>query len=958
MRGDFTRDTRGRARRLSTRSLLLQQGRQLIDADWNDQAAITAERAEKLARDAIGPQGAPREDAGFAVGASGNELTIGAGSLYVEGLHCEAAASFTYSGQFADPAAPTGLTDIVDPGQESLVYLEAGTRPANDTDDPFLAEPGLGGADTTVHEKLWWAVRIAPLAGIGMSRDELVEAIDQAKPVEIAPFARTTGGLDADVETEAELEGDNLCELPPEAGYLDQVNRLFHIEVHDSGPVGTATFKWSEDGGVEAGLRAESGGFVIDLPPERAGQHFAHGAVVEVINPERQKAGLAGPMGTISSQHMELLTIAGVPASELGPGVRIRKWSAMPKTILGPDTWEILRRGVQVRFAPGNYVRGASWTVPGRTVTGDILWPPYKHADLTANVAGEGEVGFYAPGDGNRRYAALALVRRTSSGFQLQEDLRQVFPPLTDLTADAVRYTNDSSDLAATDVQGALDELAARRGEHCTYHARPGPGWEEVFDRIPDGAHATVCLPVGNFPLGARRDISGLGHLRIMGAGKGTRIWCKRSVSALRITNCRSVEICDIAVTAERRTGWKPRASSRTEGAIDIASCGPVRIERSVLSVIGTKWRQAACLRVDCRTATIGGAGDVTVEDCDIVGGDLSTGILVLNAVNARIENNRIRPRTEDEKQTQKRWADDPQTSASMGRLLFSHAGYGKESEISVTRADTILFPRRSIGFDNEDLSINFVGNRAVSSTIYGEFAKIYTDRAARLRTSRAIRLDISNAMAALWANKGDIELEDVKFTGFRTAHATLRDCIGPILEAGIVVAGTSAEQVIVAGNRIIGALTGVRAAISNAARARLSTRSVRIEGNLVRLPIAPLDRPRLGIYLGNVMRGWIVDNDVALEHVDAESTRITRARNARLNHIHSEGIHFHGSVETMLQVRGNAVGYCRHGIALTTVGSTGSRLRLVEGNVVQGAAEPYKGVSGTVKKSNNVPEI
>ena len=65
MRGDFTRDTRERADRLSTRAVLLQQGRQLLDADWNAQAGLTAARAERTTVDVVGRQGAPREDAGF-----------------------------------------------------------------------------------------------------------------------------------------------------------------------------------------------------------------------------------------------------------------------------------------------------------------------------------------------------------------------------------------------------------------------------------------------------------------------------------------------------------------------------------------------------------------------------------------------------------------------------------------------------------------------------------------------------------------------------------------------------------------------------------------------------------------------------------------------------------------------------------------------------------------------------
>ena len=212
--------------------------------------------------------------------------------------------------------------------------------------------------------------------------------------------------------------------------------------------------------------------------------------------------------------------VDGVAGSELGTGVRVRRWDDLPRPVPVDSTPEVLSRGVTVRFAPGHYERGSAWTVPARTRTGDILWPPYPEPDLVVPIAGEGPVGFYAPADGERRYAALALVRRTGETYTATADLRQVFAALTDLTADLVRYDHTASGLTATDVQAAIDELAGRGGEHCTFRAHPGPGWEKVFSRIPAGANATVCLPVGNFPPAAR-DVRDIGHVLVVGAGVG-----------------------------------------------------------------------------------------------------------------------------------------------------------------------------------------------------------------------------------------------------------------------------------------------------------------------------------------------------------------------------------------------------------------------------------------------------
>jgi hypothetical protein len=40
---------------------------------------------------------------------------------------------------------------------------------------------------------------------------------------------------------------DDPCTVPPTGGYRGTENRLYRIEIHDAGPLGTATFKWSRD---------------------------------------------------------------------------------------------------------------------------------------------------------------------------------------------------------------------------------------------------------------------------------------------------------------------------------------------------------------------------------------------------------------------------------------------------------------------------------------------------------------------------------------------------------------------------------------------------------------------------------------------------------------------------------------------------------------------------------------
>jgi photosystem II stability/assembly factor-like uncharacterized protein len=74
MDGDQSRVTFDRASHHS--AVLLQQGRIVTDADWNEQADLTRYRAELQARDTIGTCGAPMDAAGFALVAETNAFAV------------------------------------------------------------------------------------------------------------------------------------------------------------------------------------------------------------------------------------------------------------------------------------------------------------------------------------------------------------------------------------------------------------------------------------------------------------------------------------------------------------------------------------------------------------------------------------------------------------------------------------------------------------------------------------------------------------------------------------------------------------------------------------------------------------------------------------------------------------------------------------------------------------------
>ena len=80
MKGDFSRLTFGSERRYS--SVRLQQGRVLVDADWNEEHDILAHRIETETVDVVGKCGAPMHAPGLHVVAIGRRAHArGAGAV-------------------------------------------------------------------------------------------------------------------------------------------------------------------------------------------------------------------------------------------------------------------------------------------------------------------------------------------------------------------------------------------------------------------------------------------------------------------------------------------------------------------------------------------------------------------------------------------------------------------------------------------------------------------------------------------------------------------------------------------------------------------------------------------------------------------------------------------------------------------------------------------------------------
>ena len=163
MKGDFSRIRFNPAKQYT--SVLEQQGRVSVDADSNEECWIDDYLGRNETIDVIGPYGAPEHDAGFAISVSSNEILIGSGRYYVEGLVCENLVNnLAYDSQpyLLDPSIldSTLLSELVQQGGTSAiqVFLQVWQRLVTALDDPSLQEPALGQADTTARLGIVWRV--------------------------------------------------------------------------------------------------------------------------------------------------------------------------------------------------------------------------------------------------------------------------------------------------------------------------------------------------------------------------------------------------------------------------------------------------------------------------------------------------------------------------------------------------------------------------------------------------------------------------------------------------------------------------------------------------------------------------------------------------------------------------------------------------------------------------------
>ena len=462
--------------------VLHQQGRVLLDQDWNAAQQIGAYLRQVQGRDAFGASLAavPVEHRdGFKVSQatlspSGvAEITLSPGRVWVDGLALQVQGSAPYQRKatylgppIQDPAAGAGT---VQAGVRDAVILEVWEEGLHGFQDPpNLIEAALGGVDTTERVKLCHRLRLFRLGeddDCGMLRERLADAFASKGTLRVTP-----------APTQA-INGD--CPVALGGGYTGFEHYLYRIEIAAPNGDGDARFKWSRfNGGLVGRGTYDSVGQVVDISAND--QMINHCGLTSFWLEALRKDPDADAWVVAFSANATLsannkLTLSNIESLTGWPGdgageAFFRLWddiALIGDYAKGSTSPVLLRDGLMIELdAPAiserYYAQGDYWTFPVRA--GGVYYDPSDWPDADPP---QGVVHHRVP---------LAILcwsgpPTNTISFDAGEilDCRHVFQPLADLSSCCTFSVGDgiSTNGQFNSLEEALRHLPSTGGRLC-----------------------------------------------------------------------------------------------------------------------------------------------------------------------------------------------------------------------------------------------------------------------------------------------------------------------------------------------------------------------------------------------------------------------------------------------------------------------------------------------------------
>ena len=397
MAGDYTRRTF--TSKTDYSGVLMQQGRVTLDADFNELVELLDHRLRAEVVDLFGRCVVSRETPGaFLIAASGGALTIGRGRAYVDGLLAEnhGADPLAYDPVIGElhgtsPVAYDKQPYLPNPAPlptsgTYVAYLDVWRREVTYLEDPGLLEKAIG-VDTSARTQTVWQLRLLE-APDGTTCDAQLPGWDALTAPSAGRLTTAAVGVPASTDP---------CTIPPNGGYRGTENRLYRVEIHDGGPLGTATFTWSRDNASIASRVDTIDAARTELVVARLGrdgvQRIGVDDWVEVNDDWLELNGLPGELRKVAAvdEVRDAITLsapltAGVfDATDASRHTRVTRWDQAGAavdaaggviTVPTGGTPIVLEDGVQITFgddpAGGDLRTGDHWVLAARTADASV----------------------------------------------------------------------------------------------------------------------------------------------------------------------------------------------------------------------------------------------------------------------------------------------------------------------------------------------------------------------------------------------------------------------------------------------------------------------------------------------------------------------------------------------------------------------------------------------------------
>jgi hypothetical protein len=435
------------------REVVNQQGRVLLEADWNEGQRISTEEVRRHALDFVGPCGTP--DDGYKITAPALDFQIGPGTMYVGGIRntLEQATSYGSQPDWIDTATPQPWTnDLWRPpntlgGSPSNAVLVLREQEIVAVEDPALREVALGGPDSAARTRILQRVVAIPArtgtcaaaaadfpgfwSGVGRIYEPATAAL--------LPRSRLQVTLVTDPPAASP------CSPPSASGYLGADNQLIRIQiVAFNAQNNSGILLWGYNNASTLYRSRALDGTTVELatPPVSSEAQPRAGQVVQLLLPAANlgegayAAALTGHFAKLTAPYnpdtrritlpAAMPAILQLPAN--APPLYVRLWEDQANFTLGTAV-TLPGTGLQVTITgvnAGTLHLGDHWSIAARPSTPNAVYPERY---LTAAQ----------PPDGPRMWACslavLTPIAGTAAGPIQVADCRLPFDNLPELTA-------------------------------------------------------------------------------------------------------------------------------------------------------------------------------------------------------------------------------------------------------------------------------------------------------------------------------------------------------------------------------------------------------------------------------------------------------------------------------------------------------------------------------------------